>query len=210
MSCRARSFHWQSSLHRESLTSQLTRSWLAEQLVERLTFDLIEMSEPYRNSQLTTVTIGQEGPQDLVSVTMCCIERVTGTRRFLLRSQAWFLLPVPVTDNLFALRQTPFRRSQLLGRVFYEFRRFSPRPEFSCSCWLAGRKSLSVGAKAGTERQSCLLQCRRLEQSQHRTSYEPSKPLKKRLMDIIDVRPGRRGEHHEHHWRPAGPGRPAS
>ena len=92
MSCRAKSFHVHSNLHRESLIPQLTRSWLAEYLVECRVFDKIERTEsrevkdrkevPESRSRHNSATIGQEGGlQDVVSGTMCCAERVTGTRR---------------------------------------------------------------------------------------------------------------------------------
>ena len=128
MSCRAKSFHVHSNLHRESLIPQLTRSWLAEYLVECRVFDKIERTEsreikdrkevPESRSRHNSATIGQEGGlQDVVSGTMCCAERVTGTRRFLFRSQAWFLLPVPVTDNLFPFTANPRERHSARGRV---------------------------------------------------------------------------------------------
>ena len=64
-----------------------------------LVSDKIERSETLERKDRKagadiTVTIGQKGPHDAASVTMCCTERVTGTRWFLLRSQAWFLLPI--------------------------------------------------------------------------------------------------------------------
>ena len=114
-------------------------------------------------------------------------------------------------------------------RVFYKFRRLSCKSSGRDSDATSasgkehgsratfqgktcrGRKSLSVGARKGTERQSCLLQCRRLEQSQHSTEHHTSQAShSKRIMGIISAPPGRSGEHHVHHWYPAGPGRPAS